>query len=496
MQRVIDNNIETAYSCVIFGGTTEGRLLAEHFASGSVTVHISVATEYGAELIPDADNIHIHHGRMDEGEMERFFLDINPDVCVDATHPYAVEVTKNIKAACENTGIRYMRVQRQNTAGDISYTGCEGKNYIKYVATVEEAAEFLSGTKGNIFITTGSKELAKYTVIPDYRERCFARVLPTVSVLENCRELGFEGRNLIAMQGPFSMELNSAMLRQYNASVLVTKQSGTQGGYQEKCEAALQNGVNLVIVGAPDEDEKGYTLDDAIKILDKESNTFGISDKKFLKKIYLIGMGPGNPAFCTGKAKECLDSANVIIGAKRILNICDSLNGDIKEKPHFTEYKPDKVTEFINTHTEYREIAIVFSGDIGYYSGAEKMAEYLKKAEPDADIERIPGISSPLYFLDRIGAGWADVKLLSRHGQDCNVVKMLKEYGKACVLLGKAEDVSDICSELIKAGYKGAWVCVGERLSYLEERIVSGSPDEFIGMEFDALSVLYVAEVM
>jgi precorrin-6Y C5,15-methyltransferase (decarboxylating) len=262
---------------------------------------------------------------------------------------------------------------------------------------------------------------------------------------------------------------------------MVTKQSGTQGGYQEKCEAALREGVNLVIVGAPRENEEGYSLEETIKILDISCN----------KKIYLIGMGTGDPALCTRKSKECLESVDVIIGAKRILEICDGLGRNIKAKPHITEYKPDKVAELISTHAQYKRIAIAFSGDIGYYSGAEKMAQYLKKAEPDADIERISGISSPLYFLDRIGVGWGDVKLSSRHGQDCDVVKLLREYGKVCVLLGKPEDVSEICSELIGAGYTDTQLCVGERLSYPDERILWGCPEEFEKIKFDALSVLY-----
>jgi precorrin-6Y C5,15-methyltransferase (decarboxylating) len=481
MQRMTDKNERKEYKYVIFGGTTEGRLLAEHCASCRVTAHISVATEYGASLLPAADNIHIHHGRMDEKEMESFLLDINPDVCVDATHPYAVEVTKNIKSACQNTGIRYMRVQRQNNAGAVTDTENESNLSVSYAADIGKAAEFLSGTKGNIFITTGSKELEKYTVIPDYRARCFARVLPSAAVLENCEKLGFESKNIMAMQGPFSEELNRAMLRQCNASYMVTKQSGTQGGYQEKCEAALRERVNLVIVGKPREDEKGYSLEETIKILDISCN----------KKIYLIGMGTGDPALCTRKSKECLESVDVIIGAKRILEICDGLGRNIKAKPHITEYKPDKVAELISTHAQYKRIAIAFSGDIGYYSGAEKMAQYLKKAEPDADIERISGISSPLYFLDRIGVGWGDVKLSSRHGQDCDVVKLLREYGKVCVLLGKPEDVSEICSELIGAGYTDTQLCVGERLSYPDERILWGCPEEFEKIKFDALSVLY-----
>ena len=97
----------------------------------------------------------------------------------------------------------------------------------------EEAAEFLSGTEENIFLTTGSKELAKFTVIPDYKERIFARVLSVPSVIQSCAELGIEGKHLIGMQGPFSAEINEAMLRQFQCSYLVTKDTGLAGGFPE-----------------------------------------------------------------------------------------------------------------------------------------------------------------------------------------------------------------------------------------------------------------------
>jgi precorrin-6B methylase 1 len=429
---------------------------------------------------------------------------------------------------------------------------------------VEEAAEFFKNTEGNIFITTGSKELEKYTVIPDYKNRCFARVLPTLSVMKSCHRLGFEGRNLIGMQGPFSEEMNIAMLRQCNASFLVTKQSGQQGGYREKCEAAIREGVSLVIVGVPTGSTEGIELDEAINILDgkinceadsinqksqlnQNSNEKNVPEKELEKelgkelgketenepqkelqhvsrKIYLIGMGPGNPQNCTYEAEECLKKADVIIGAGRVLDICDSLNKKIAEKPHLAEYKPDKVYEFLTVDEagkKYQNIAIVFSGDIGYYSGAEKMAEYFlnenKKSKAAYwDIVRISGLSSPLYFLDKIGISWGNVKLLSRHAQQCNVTEMLKKYGKICVLLGKSTDVSDICRELILAGYDTMSVkmstethteykskvheqqgsvklCVGERLSYKNERIVWGTPSDLIDMEFNPLSVLYIS---
>jgi precorrin-6B methylase 1 len=149
------------------------------------------------------------------------------------------------------------------------------------------------------------------------------------------------------------------------------------------------------------------------------------------------------------------------------------------------------------------------------------MAEYFQNDNEKSEaanwsIERISGLSSPLYFLDKIGVSWGDVKLLSRHGQQCNVPKMLKKYEKICVLLGKSTDVSDICRELIDAGYDtmpvkmrakllsdakarlheqsgSVRLCVGERLSYNDERIVCGTPSQLINTEFDSLSVVYIS---
>jgi len=124
--------------------------------------------------------------------MEELFRREAPEIVLDATHPYAAEVTKNIRTACENGSIRYQRVLRPE--------GEKNREAI-YVESTEKAAELLSGTEGNIFLTTGSKELSKFTVIPDYQERLFARVLSIPSVISSCAELGIEGKHLIGMQG-------------------------------------------------------------------------------------------------------------------------------------------------------------------------------------------------------------------------------------------------------------------------------------------------------
>lgn len=262
---------------VIFGGTTEGRQLAGYLIQlnkqqkmQKIQVHVCVASEYGAQVLPEDDALKVHVGRLEQADMQEFLQEVQADICVDATHPYAVIVTQNIYQACKVVGVPYVRVRREmqeepgNTDPAMQMNGAhiggaDGKRYTDetsnsiYVEDTQAAVDYLKGVTGNILITTGSKELHLYTQIPDYESRCTVRVLPTRSVVEACTELGFTGKHLICMQGPFDLEMNLATLRYADADFLVTKASGKNGGYDEKCEAALAMGVHLVVIGRPKE---------------------------------------------------------------------------------------------------------------------------------------------------------------------------------------------------------------------------------------------------
>ena len=273
---------------VIFGGTTEGRQLAGYLIQlnkqkkmQNIQVHVCVASEYGAQVLPEDDALKVHVGRLEQADMQEFLQAVQADICVDATHPYAVLVTQNIYQACKVVGVPYVRVRRDmqeeqenadpamqeepvNADPDMQMSGthigdADGKRYTDetsdsiYVGDIQAAVDYLKGVTGNILITTGSKELHLYTQIPDYGSRCTARVLPTRSVVEACTELGFTGKHLICMQGPFDLEMNLATLRYADADFMVTKASGKNGGYDEKCEAALAAGVQLVVIGRPKE---------------------------------------------------------------------------------------------------------------------------------------------------------------------------------------------------------------------------------------------------
>ena len=178
------------------------------------------------------------------------------DCVVDATHPYAALATENIRAACAATDTRYLRLSRPSNTPE----GCV------YVESAERAAEVLAATTGKVLLTTGSKELDAFVRVPGYQERIYPRVLPTVESVQRCLALGFRVQNVIAMQGPFSREMNGATMRQIGASILVTKESGDAGGFSEKLGAARDAGAVAVVIGRPRE-ESGLPYEDAVEAL-------------------------------------------------------------------------------------------------------------------------------------------------------------------------------------------------------------------------------------
>ena len=188
---------------LLFAGTGDGHDLALWLAEKGIPFTVSVATEYGETLLPEGMDIHV--GRLDAPAMKEL-MGQGYTLAVDATHPYAVDVTKNIRAAAEAAGLPYLRLLRQS----------DGDALCRRADSMEAAAELLLALPGNVLLTTGSKELHHFAR-PGLRERCFPRVLPMVDSLERCLALGFPPRNILCMQGPFSKELNAALIRQYAA---------------------------------------------------------------------------------------------------------------------------------------------------------------------------------------------------------------------------------------------------------------------------------------
>lgn len=233
---------------LLFAGTTEGRLLLEALSSTDNNVCACTATEYGREIIINEvpNNCKVLSGRLDLEHMKNLMTQEQFDVVIDATHPYAEVVSQNIVLACKSIGIKYLRLLRNES----NLCKKDYKNVISVNDTLE-AVKYLNSMSGNILLTVGSKELKKYTKVKDYKNRIYARVLPMEDVVHLSNELGFSGKNLLCMQGPFSYEMNVAMIKWLNCEFLVTKDSGKPGGTDDKIKAALDLGIKVVVIKRP-----------------------------------------------------------------------------------------------------------------------------------------------------------------------------------------------------------------------------------------------------
>lgn len=254
----------------IFGGTTEGGLLAEKLTEYGHSVTLFVATEYAEALLPQDRGYDVSAKCLDEMEMVRLLTEHPRDLVVDATHPYADEVTRNILGACKKTRTEYIRLLRSKN---------EKNPNVVYVDNASQAVDLLKRETGNVFLAIGSKELAAFTQLDDFASRCFVRILPMVESLQKTLELGFRNSNIICMHGPFDEETNLAMLSMTRSNILVTKNSGDIGGVRAKISAALQLGCRVIVIERPAE-ENGLSLEEiydrfAISRHDEKKNEKG-----------------------------------------------------------------------------------------------------------------------------------------------------------------------------------------------------------------------------
>ncbi len=238
---------------ILLAGTSEGKSIARSLFDSSFEVTISLATQAGLDDLREDSfdfekNCKILTGRMNQSKMEEVFP--RYDAVVDATHPYAEEVSKNALAACKKTKIPYFRFSRPESESFQSTRAADGITFVPSVAAAAElCASFPPDTV--IFVSTGSRELAPFTCIENWRERVFFRVLPSVESIQKCLSASIPMNRIIAMQGPFSTSMNEALFCQTKAKVLVTKESGEAGGFAQKIEAAKKCSMSVIVVSRP-----------------------------------------------------------------------------------------------------------------------------------------------------------------------------------------------------------------------------------------------------
>ncbi|MCD8012372.1 MAG: precorrin-6Y C5,15-methyltransferase (decarboxylating) subunit CbiT [Lachnospiraceae bacterium] len=604
-------------SILIFGGTMEGRQVSEYLAERHIRHTVCVATEYGEEVLRTNDlNVYgrvgsscqvlaeknigikgtkhgvsvsasdtewrtVHQGRMDVEQMREFLQNNLFMLVVDATHPYAVEVSKNIREACEKEQVPYVRYlrpesggatadhctsetadmvetnraaesgnnadgnnaesedgsmighdresdcsrnsdrdkksdsdimaysrsERENANNDRPPDGNERTPWAVYVDSTLEAAEYLETQRGSIFLTTGSKELHVFTEHISDKTRLFVRVLPAAEVLTSCRSLGLEGKQICAMQGPFSTDINMAMLRQTHASFLVTKDTGVSGGFPEKLEAARECGITAVVIRRPKESGAGWDevrarIDEALgctaqersavkmdeelqqPVMNQDAEAFGEQENSGCaspRHISCIGIGMGTPDTMTHEAAREIRDAQIIFGAKRMLECAQTLFQTAAVPQMVAEYSASKIYAWLEAHPQVRRAAILMSGDVGFYSGARQIAEVF----PAGEVHYYCGISSVVYFASRIPTSWQDAKLLSAHGKDLALTNYVKKYPKIILLVSGEKDISRLCLQLVLGGMGYVKVTIGANLSYPDEWIDIGTPGDFLDYAAD-----------
>ena len=228
----------------VAAGTQDGRELAGFLLEKGQRVTASVVSRYGEELLSRYPGICINDRPLDEAALADYCRAHGIAVFVDASHPYAANISANAMNACRACGIPYIRYERQSAP--LAYTKAH------YVADYEEAAKVAASLGKHIFLTTGSHNLKAFTEAPALQDCVLtARVLPDPKVVEECTALGLRPSQIVALQGPFSEALNEELYKKYEADVVVTKNGGTVGGADTKFAAAMKLGLPLVIVERP-----------------------------------------------------------------------------------------------------------------------------------------------------------------------------------------------------------------------------------------------------
>lgn len=483
----------------IFAGTKDGRIMAELLSMKGLDVTACAATEYGGELLEATGDLKVRTGRMDEEEMKDLFTEEGFSLIIDATHPYAQIVTQNIREAAKAAETEYLRLLRAQE---------EVPDDAVYLEDTAEAVRYLSEHEGQILLTTGSKELRTYSEIPGFSERVWARVLPLESSLKQAEDAGLPPARIIAMQGPFTEEMNEAMIRMTGADYLVSKQSGKIGGFKEKMDAASACGITSVVIGRPPEEE-GLSFDEMTEIIFREyfsdilktdetgrDNKISacvlgemgndtVNNENRIPKVIIAGIGMGTYETMTGEVVKAISDADCLIGAERMLESVNDLG-----KPSVKAIAPDKIVDAIKAHPECRNFCVLMSGDTGFFSGTKKLLPMLK-AE-GISVKVLPGLSSMSYLCSRVGESYDDCKMVSLHGRERNIAADVRNNSKVLCLVGGKDGSSELIRTLIGAGLGEVTVHVGERLGYEDEKITSGPACELTEKSFDSLSAVLI----
>ncbi len=483
---------------VIFGGTTEGRMLAETLADNDVICIYCVATEYGREPIDESSSIHIHSGRMDAEMMVKLYECERPDAIIDATHPYAEVVKAEIDASVSKyERVPFFRIAREED--DLDLRDCT------FFESAEGCAKALESTSGTVFLTTGSKELAAFCKNESLRERLVARIIPNEESLEICKTQGLKGNQIVAMQGPFSKRMNVALLKEYQAEILVLKESGKAGGELERIEAARACSARCFIIKRPNTNINAFTYQQVLEHLFKKFDIKPVEVKESLKDaikvdtkldVTLAGFGMGF-ATLTEEVKRAIEEADYIFGAPRMIVGVDT---KAKKYPYYLakDIVPCLTEIAAGISLATKKAVVLFSGDTGFYSGATK----LEKALLDLNYCKVrisPGISSISALAAKAKVNWQGANIFSTHGIKLEewlpqLIQAARFSERTFIITSGAKDVRLIGEKLmeLESQYDFRYrIFVGTNL-YNDEKLEWLTPEKCSNFDKDGLCTVLV----
>lgn len=200
-------------------------------------------------------------------------------------------------------------------------------------------------------------------------------------------------------------------------------------------------------------------------------------------QVNIVGIGPGNPELLTFAARQVIAKSNILIGDKRMLAAFADEN-----KSTYPTIKTSEIVEAIQKAQATDEIAVLVSGDVGFFSLAKTISGKL----PECNCTRYCGISSLVYFASKLEMSWDDAKIVSMHGRCQNLVAAVAHNEKVFSLTGGDNSPQALCQNLCEHGLGEVKVYVGENLSYPEEKITCATAEEISQMEFPSLSVMMI----
>ncbi|NFM16357.1 cobalt-precorrin-6A reductase [Clostridium sporogenes] len=223
-------------------GTSEGREILSLLNKFTDNILISTATAYGGEILKNYKYKKLNTKPLNKKELSNMLKKNQVNILIDASHPYALEVTKNAREVSKDLNIEYVRYERPSSAEEF-----KGNKKVVFLEDYKDLNEALKNIKGNILNTSGSRNMDKILDLK-LENRIIHRVLPSVKVLEDCFNLGVKVEDLMAIKGPISKELNKAFIKDYDAKALILKDSGPQGGTKEKILACLECDIYALVI--------------------------------------------------------------------------------------------------------------------------------------------------------------------------------------------------------------------------------------------------------